>query len=190
MSRFWIKYYTNYVIVCCGRNFQYIENSPIMRYLLIAWGLLTESSKRMEHFHNSFVFVYRSSNLWFVICDHSDMGTQQNSQKMLQAKMFDRLPGTYAAKTQQYAAPCHISLHEGQQQIAMTVQRQAYVSQPTLENWIFPWLSTGIHGGGEQRPWLEWRRKGNVASAGRAELWDRPTSVSWIGASSHQSYID
>ncbi len=23
MSRFWIETYTNYVIVCCGRNFQY-----------------------------------------------------------------------------------------------------------------------------------------------------------------------
>ncbi len=31
MSRFWIKTYTNYVIVNCGRNLQYIENSPIKR---------------------------------------------------------------------------------------------------------------------------------------------------------------
>jgi hypothetical protein len=32
MSRFFIKNYANYVIVCCGCNFHYTENSLIKRY--------------------------------------------------------------------------------------------------------------------------------------------------------------
>ncbi len=52
MSRFWIKAYTNYVIVWWDRNFQYIENSPIKRYKFVyCMNSYIRKLKKLKYLH-------------------------------------------------------------------------------------------------------------------------------------------